>query len=414
MGSRDEPFAAFVNAYRARLLGTAALIHLEPERAGPLVHAVLAQVYAAWPRLDDPYAYAVRAVLSPAWAGVQLPGEAATRFELVDVDAARPRFGDGILSELAALSEDERRVLVLASYTHLPLVEIAAVLGRDVTDVISQLRAATDRLQSMPRLNGRRRLAAELAAAAPVSPPAGNSAASRQPVPDAPRAGRSLLRHRRLRALAVAAALAVLVGFAVRQAAPLLSPVASSGPQLGPQVGPQVSVRPTERPPCDTTEPRCRADIVSGWRLEMARVISAHLDPDGDYFTGFSYSYTEGYQGSDFWDGGGGALGLDLYRMTGGATEVYLQIATTRSYAIRCGELTKRPCHTTRFMDGNRFTLTDPSTVAQGLEAQHRPEGTFVITVVARNTSRASRELPVTRADMVDLVADPRLRLPPH
>ena len=200
---------------------------------------MLAQVYAAWPRLDDPYAYAVRAVLSPAWAGVQLPGEAATRFELVDVDAARPRFGDGILSELAALSEDERRVLVLASYTHLPLVEIAAVLGRDVTDVIAQLRAATDRLQSMPRLNGRRRLAAELAAAAPVSPPAGNSAASRQPVPDAPRAGRSLLRHRRLRALAVAAALVVLVGFAVRQAAPLLSPVASSGPQLGPRSAPR-------------------------------------------------------------------------------------------------------------------------------------------------------------------------------
>lgn len=406
MGSRDEPFAAFVSAYRARLLGTAALIYLEPERAGPLVDAVLAQVYAAWPRLDDPYAYAVRGVLSPAWAGVQLPGEAVTRFELIDVDAARPRPEDGILSELAALSEDERRVLVLASYTHLPLVEIAAVLGRDVSDVVAQLRAATHRLQSMPRLHGRRRLTAELAAAAPVA----NSAMGRPSAPDAPRAGRSLLRHRRLRTLAVAAALVVLVGFAVRQAVPLLGSVASSGPQ----VSPRVSGSPSEMPPCDTSDPRCRANIVSGWRTEMARVISSHLDPDGDYFTGYSYSYTEGYQGSGFWDGGGGALGLDLYRMTGGATEVYLQIATSRSYAIRCGEMTKRPCQSVRFMDGNRFTLTDPSTVVQGLEAQHRPEGTFVITIVARNTSRASRELPVTRADLIELIADPRLRLPPH
>ena len=37
-----------------------------------------------------------------------------------------------------------------------------------------------------------------------------------------------------------------------------------------------------------------------------------------------------------------------------------------------------------------------------------------MITIVARNTSKAGRELPVTRADLVTLIADKRLRLPPR
>ena len=131
------------------------------------------------------------------------------------------------------------------------------------------------------------------------------------------------------------------------------------------------------------------------------------------YFTGYSYSYTE-KQDSGFWDGGGGAVDLDLYRMRDGATEVYLQIATSREHAIRCGQLTGRSCETQRFMDGNRYTLTDPFDVAHGLEAQHRPMGTYVLTVVARNTSKAKRELPVTRGDLISLLSDPRLRLPPR
>ena len=140
------------------------LIHLDPERAEILTDAVLAQVYASWPRLDDPYAYAhpgggesgacrasacrvTRSTTSSWWTSTPSP----------------TRSGDDILDELAALTEDERRILVLASYTRLPLVGIASVLDRDVTDVIAQLRAATDRLQTMPRAHGRRHLAVELA-----------------------------------------------------------------------------------------------------------------------------------------------------------------------------------------------------------------------------------------------------------
>ena len=398
MGARDEPFAAFVTAYRARLLGSALLIHLDPERAEALTDAVLAQVYASWSRLDDSYLYAIRAVVNPASVDVRLRGHAVENFELVDVDAPPTRAGGDILAELAALSEDERRILVLASYTRLPLVDIAALLDRDVAEVIAQLRAATDRLQAMPRTHGRRHLTAELATAATlpeIETPA-----------DAPRAGRMLLRHRRLKVLAVAAALLVVAGLGIRQIVPLLTPVASSAPS--------VASSPSPAPPCDTKDARCRAEIVTAWRSEMADVISSYLDPGGDYFTGYSYSYNEDYQGAGFWSGGGGALELAMYRTTGGATEIYLQIATSRQYAIRCGQITKRECHTLRFMDGNHFTMTDPGTMTQGLEVRHRPNETDVITIVARNTSKAGRELPVTRADLVTLIADKRLRLPPR
>lgn len=402
IGARDEPFAAFVSAYRDRLLGTAFLVHLDPERAGVLTEVVLARLYAAWPRLDDPYAYAIRAVVDPTSAGIGLPGHAVDHFALVDVDAATPRFDDDIVHELAALSDDERRTLVLASFTRLPLVGIAGVLDRDVSEVIAQLRAATDRLQTMPRTHARRHLTTELAAAAALRRP--------ESATDAPEAGRALLRHRRLKFVAVAAVLIVVAGLGIRQAVPLLTPVASRGPEV--ITTPATTSAPA--PPCDVKDARCRAEIVSSWRSEMADVMSSYLDPKGVYFTASSYSYVSDAEGSGFWNGGEGALGLELYRASGGATVVSLQIATSRQSALPCGQITKRECHGIRFMDGNRFTLTDPADVARGLEAQHRPAGTFVITIVARNTSKAGRELPVTRADLVNLVGDERLRLPPR
>jgi DNA-directed RNA polymerase specialized sigma24 family protein len=397
MGARDEPFAAFVSAYRHRLIGTARLVHLDPEKADRLVDAVLAEVYASWSRLDDPYVFALRAVLNPAAVGVRFAVGAVHHFELVDVDGPQPYEGDDIRYELAALTGDERQILVLAAYARLPLVEIGRVLDRGVTDVTAQLAAATERLNAMPRRVQGRRLTAELAAAA-GEPQAGAPTA-------APQAGRSLLRRRRLRSLAVVAAVLLVTGIGVQQVVPLLTPA--------PRNAPQAAASPTPRPPCDVQQPRCRAAIIATWRAEMAEVISSYLDPKGEYFTASGYSYTNDYRGAGFWNGGGGALSVDLYRARGGATEVKLQIATSREYALPCGQTTKRECRTLRFMDGNRFTMTDPGTMTQGIEVRHRPD-TDVITIVARNASASGRELPVTRADLVTLIADERLRLPPR
>ena len=391
MGAREEPFAAFVDAYRERLIGTAALVHLVPERAPALVDAALARVYVAWPRLDDPYGTALRSILDPGHLPPADRARGATTFELVDVAPSEIRATGDLWSELAALTADERRILVLASFTRLPVGEIARVLDRPLDDVAAQLATATRQLAGSGSARPRR-LAAELTAAV-------HATATRAAAPAGPR----LLRRRRLQIAAVAAALLVLATFGIRQAIPPPSPVAAAGPAAS-----------TPAAPCDTTQAACRADIVSAWRGEMADVISEYLDPRGEYFTGYSYSYTEDYLGSGFFDGAGGALALDLYRMREGATEVRLQIATSREYAMRCGQLTGRTCSAVRFMDGNRFLLTDPFDVAHGLEAQRRPEGTYVITLVARNTSKAKTELPVTRADLITVISDPRLRLPPR
>jgi DNA-directed RNA polymerase specialized sigma24 family protein len=394
MSARDEPFAAFVHAHRSTLLGTAALIHLDFERAGELLEAVLANLYASWPRLDDPYGSALRAVLRPGSDGIALNDHAVERFELLDVAARPPLTSDHvILTELAALSADERTVLVLASYTRVPLAQIAALMDRDVSEVIAVSRAATDRLQTMVRVHGCRRLSAELAeAAALTSAPA---------VADA-RPGRALLRRRRLRLVAASVAMLLAAGVGIGQAVPRKDSV--------PLTAPRVSVSPSPKPPCDVSNQRCRVALISKWRSDMDYLISLYLDPNGTYFTGHSHFYSAAY-----WDGAGGAFGLNLYRARGGATEVFLEIATSRQDAIRCGQLTGRVCRGERFMDGNRYTLTDDLTTrTPGMEAQHRPAGTYVITIVVRNTSKAGRKLPVTRGDLIRLISDPRLKLPPR
>ena len=64
-----------------------------------------------------------------------------------------------------------------------------------------------------------------------------------------------------------------------------------------------------------------------------------------------------------------------------------------------------------RFMDGNRFTLTETSRVDEGMEVQFSPDGTQVITAIAYNPVRGE-PLTIDRGQLIELVQDPRLRLP--
>ena len=143
----------------------------------------------------------------------------------------------------------------------------------------------------------------------------------------------------------------------------------------------------------------------------MSEVVVSHLDPDKSYFTGYSFSYDPRYDSPAFWRRGEGALGLEVFRLNGGATEVYVQVASGYDAAVRCGATTGGRCEGQRFMNGNRFTLSATTQIERGIEVQHRPDGDQVITVVARNTTRG-KVLEVTRADLIELVQDPRLRLP--
>jgi hypothetical protein len=162
---------------------------------------------------------------------------------------------------------------------------------------------------------------------------------------------------------------------------------------------------------CDPREPSCEVALVRTWRNAMSRVATSHLDPEETYFSGYTFSYDELYDSPAFWRGQGGVLGFDLFRLNSGATEVYIQFASSSRFAARCGERTHHDCRPQELPDGRVCTMTDTTTVATGMEVQFSPADRLVITVVARNTSKG-RQLQITRGDIIALVSDPRMRLP--
>jgi len=139
--------------------------------------------------------------------------------------------------------------------------------------------------------------------------------------------------------------------------------------------------------------------------------MAERLDRRGRYFSGYSYAYNASYDSPGLWGGQGGALALEMGRLDGGATEVYLQIATAARFADRCGQRTRRRCTAVRFMSGDSFLISGSTSMSGGTEVQYAPGDGKVITVVARNVS-GGRSLRITTADLVDLVQDPRLQLP--
>ncbi len=396
MTPRDSQFSRFAAAHRPALVGTVVLLGAEPAAAEDAVHAVLARMFSNWPEIPDPVRYAYAAVLGTGPGGDRLPWQQPARFELVDeVHADEP--GPGIVADLARLGVTDRRVVVLRAYAGLPDTDIAALLALEVADVVAAADRARQTLAALePRRADPGQLAAELTAAARerTVPVAADDTA----------AGRRLVDRRRLRRALAGAVAAVLLVVGAAQLAPRVLPRSPAEPAAS---------SPGSVVPCDTSQPRCRVEIVSAWRTEMADVISSHLDPDGTYFTGYSYAYTDVYNSEGLWTGKGGALALDLYRMHRGATQVSLQIATSRQYALRCGQVTQQDCFGMRFMDGNRFTFSDSSDVARGVEVQYAPAGTYVITAVARNVGRG-QELPLGTGDLIALLQDTRLKLPPR
>jgi hypothetical protein len=100
-----------------------------------------------------------------------------------------------------------------------------------------------------------------------------------------------------------------------------------------------------------------------------------------------------------------------MFRLDKGATEIYLQIASSRKFSVRCGATTRQSCSRVKFVDGNFLVLSESTRVQKGIEVQYSPGGTEVITVIARNTQRG-QVLKIDRDDLIKLVQDSRLHLP--
>jgi hypothetical protein len=398
--ARDTAFATYATDQRQRLLGVAFLVVGDPQRAEEIVQAALAQLYQVWAGLADPAAAALSRVVDARPGQLIIrPWQRGERFELID-GSSLFSMPAGIVADLSALTLQQRQVIVLEQFAQVPTTQIAALIGTSADRVhILALEARAMLCAADPSRSGDRVLAKQMTDSLP-------DALSWAAAPDAAMDlahGRMLVRRRLLRSALLTAAVVLAVVLGITQLVVAVQPDQKSGDRAprGPVPGPT----------CNPAQLSCQTGLARDWRAQMTIVGDSYVDPQHSYFSGYSYSYDKLYDSGSFWAGKGGVLGLDLFRLNDGATEVYLQIATSQRFAIPCGKKTHQHCISMEFMDGNQFVVTDTTDVSRGIEVQYSPRGTEVVTVVARDVSRGEK-LNIQRGQLISLVQDSRLRLP--
>jgi hypothetical protein len=395
---RDE-YAAVVERERPLLQSCGYLLTGDEGRADRLVELVLARMYERWDHVRRPRVEALRGLVQTSPHDPQLPWDTRDRVQLVDGSFALPSVAP-IVTDLSSLPRDQRAVIVLERYAELPSVQIAEIVGRTVDEVLLLARQARATLANgHPDRAVDAALADELREAVPVDRRIAYDAAA-----DLVH-GHQLVRRRWLRRGLAATAAVVLLVAAVMVLAPDPTPTPVAGP---PPTAPPTS---TAQRSCDpATDLVCRGEILRLWRAEMTNVVQSYVDPQGRYFSGYGYRYDHRYDSPGFWSGHGGALAFEMFRLDKGATVVYLQIATSSRFAVRCGETTGGKCHSQTFLSGDSFNLTQSATVTDGMEVQYRLTDR-VITVIARNTAKG-QAWQIPRGNLIALLEDPRLKLP--
>ena len=399
-GTDDHAYEALVAQERPMLEATAFLIVGDQTRSQRLVAFVLAQLYTRWASVQRPRTEALAGVLRGEGVEVQLPWESGSRFELVDNLPPGPEAG--IVADLRLLSRDQRLIIVLERVAELPSVQIAELVGRPVDEVLALARQAQAALAAAhPERTSDAELVRELRAAVPAD------IGPERPADLAH--GQTLVRRRLIRRAVTVVAALVLVVLALSYLLPARSPVPAAAPAPSAAPAPGVSVSVPVR--CDTRTAQCRGHVLYQWRSDMAEVARSAVDPGGEYFTGFGYTGGETYEVPGFWTGAGGSLAFEMFRVEGGSTRLYVQLATAPNQAIRCGLTTGHKCFSMEFMDGNRFTVTETTTAREGVEIQYRPYDNQVITIIARDVG-PGKKLDLNTGDLLRLAGDPRLRLP--
>jgi DNA-directed RNA polymerase specialized sigma24 family protein len=394
---RDEEYAAVAERERPLIQATAYLLTGDPAETERVVQLVLAQLYGRWHGMPHHRVEAIRAVVRAARAPVHLPWEDRKRVELIDGSPAGPAAAR-IVADLQMLTYDQRVVIVLDRYARLSSAQVAQILHRPVDEMLllsGQARAVL--AAGRPARASDEALAQELREAIPY-----DLEGSHDRTDDLSH-GRRLLHRRWLLRGSAALVAVVLIVVATAVLMPTRPPVPEAAPSRPTPTALTVN--------CEPSSATCQAQILFRWRSRMTEVARSHLDPTGEYFSGFGYFYNVRYNTPSFWSGGGGALAFQMFRLDKGATEVYLQVATSRKFAVRCGATTHQKCLSFRPMDGNSYLTTDSTLRRRGIEVQYSPNGDEVITVIARNTQRG-RILEISRGDLIKLVQDERIHLP--
>ncbi len=123
--------------------------------AEDLVQDVLTRMYVAWPRIDDPAAFARRALINASTNRWRLRGRrkeqplsTAPDPSVSDRSDAHGR-RDELVRAISSLPSRQRAVVVLRFLQDLPEAETAAVLGCSVGTVKSQTSRALTRLREL-------------------------------------------------------------------------------------------------------------------------------------------------------------------------------------------------------------------------------------------------------------------------
>ncbi len=408
--ARDREFAEFVKRESATMLGCAYLCHGQETLARDAVESAIASAYATWKgpraaRLDT-----LRLIGRPGASNLHLPWRSKHGVDLIDVTPSRPTPQPMLVRELDELPDEARRVLVLSLIGGLTVSQLADVVGLGEEEVQGRLDEAKEHLHSRSAVYGSR---GTLTDALHRAVPSGLR--DNPPRPETDRAhGRYLLKAKRRRGLALAAAAVAAIILAVQGAGSFRdktdigseppAPVASIVPRTAPTFAP---LPPEGKAPCNTLTVACRDFITNAWMYDIFDVAMDYVDPAGTYFT--IVGYDEDADASWLGGGVGGALGVHVTSLEGG-TQIYVQIASSREFAVRCGARTDQSCVRQRFMSGNWYTLTETSSAVEGIEAQFTPYDE-VITIVASDSGEG-KALPIDRGQLMEMIEDPRLRLP--
>jgi RNA polymerase sigma-70 factor (sigma-E family) len=147
VGPVTEEFEAFYRAQRPALVRLAHLLTASTAEAEELAQEALLATHQSWARLDNPAAYARRALVNQVRS---MQRRAVVRRRRPDPGGLLhelPQEYDETWAAIRRLSPDHRAVLVLRYYEDLLVDDIAALMGRRPGTIKSLLHRALRRLE---------------------------------------------------------------------------------------------------------------------------------------------------------------------------------------------------------------------------------------------------------------------------
>ena len=148
---RDSEFAEFAATEQQRMFRRARLLAGDADTAQDLVQTTLVKLYVAWPRVDEPAAYASRVLLRTFLDGRRRSRRERELHALPDPRRSEtdPARVVTVLGALAELPPRARAAVVLRYWEDLSVEQAAAVLGCSAGTVKSLSSRGLERLREL-------------------------------------------------------------------------------------------------------------------------------------------------------------------------------------------------------------------------------------------------------------------------